>query len=143
MSVFKLMTSLANKEHLRTLMEYYHNEQEDTEYICAAEFYSLSDEGKITIIMNQVNFCTKTKLIFIQGFKDIEVPPRINATEKDAKGRQTLANWLHKRTTTYGQKMFSRVYQPKNGTIELYTPIANHKEAINWARLSTSDIAKN
>jgi tryptophanyl-tRNA synthetase len=38
--------------------------------------------------------------------------------------------------------MFSRIYKPKNGKIKLYTPIANHKEAINWARLSTSDIAK-
>ena len=92
--------------------------------------------------MNQVDFCTKTKLIFIQGFKNIEVPLRIDATEEDAEGRQTLANWLHKQTTIYGQKMFSRVYQPKNGTIELYTPIANHKGAIDWARLSTSDIAK-
>jgi hypothetical protein len=85
-------------------MEYYNNEQEDTEYICAAEFYSLSDEGKITIIMNQVDFCTKTKSIFIQGFKDIDVPLRIDATEDDAEGSQTLANWLHKRTTTYGNK---------------------------------------
>jgi hypothetical protein len=142
MSVFKLMTSLANKEHLRTLMEQYHNEQDDTEYICAAEFYSLSDEGKITIIMNQVDFCTKTKSIFIQGFKNIDVQLRIEATEDDADGKQTLANWLHKRTTTYGQQMFSRIYKPKNGTIELYTPIANHKEALDWARLSTSDIAK-
>jgi hypothetical protein len=38
--------------------------------------------------------------------------------------------------------MFSTIYKPKNGTIELYTTIANHKEAIDWARLSTSDIAK-
>jgi hypothetical protein len=78
------MTLLANKEHLRTLTDYYHNEQEDTEYICAAEFYSLSDNGKIMIIMNQVDFCTKTKSIFIQGFKDIEVPLRIGATKDDA-----------------------------------------------------------
>ena len=96
------MTSLANKEHLRTLMEYYHNKKEDTEYICAAEFYSLSNEGKITIIMNQVDFCMKTKSIFIQGFKVIDVPLRIDATKEDAKGSQTLANWLRKRTTTYG-----------------------------------------
>jgi hypothetical protein len=142
MLMFKLMTLLANKEHLRTLMEYYHNEQENTENICAAKFYSLSNEGKITIIRNQVDFCTKTNLIFIQGFKDIDVPLRIDATEDDAEGSQTLANWLHKRTTTYGQQMFPRIYKPKNGTIEMYTPIANHKEAIDWARLSTSNIAK-
>jgi hypothetical protein len=48
--VKKLMTSLANKEHLQTLMEYYDKEQEDTEYICAAEFYSLSNEGKLMIM---------------------------------------------------------------------------------------------
>jgi hypothetical protein len=41
-----------------------------------------------------------------------------------------------------GQKKFSRVYQLQNGTVELYTPIANHMEAIDWAQLSTSEIAK-
>ena len=97
MSVFKLMTSIANKEHLRTIMEYYDREQEDTEYVCAAEFYSLSNEGKIMIIMNQVYYCTKTKSIFLQGFKDIYVPLRIYATEEDVEGSRTLANWLHKR----------------------------------------------
>jgi hypothetical protein len=35
-----------------------------------------------------------------------------------------------------------RIYQPKNGTIELYTPATNHKESIDWARLLTSEIAK-
>ena len=82
MSVLKLMTLLANKEHLRTLMEYYHTKQEDMEYIFAAEFYSLSDEGKMTIILNQVDFCTKAKSIFIQGFKDIDVPLHIDATKE-------------------------------------------------------------
>ena len=60
-SVFKLMTSMENKEDLRTIMEDYSKTEEDTEYICAAEFYSLSDEGKIKIISHQVDFCTKTK----------------------------------------------------------------------------------
>jgi hypothetical protein len=38
--------------------------------------------------------------------------------------------------------MFTRVYQAINGTVELYTTATNHKEAIDWARLSTSEIAK-
>jgi hypothetical protein len=142
MSVFKLMTSLDKKEDLRTLMEYYAKTNEDTEYVCAAEFYSLSDEGKLKIIMHQVDFCTNTKSIFIHGYKDIDVPLRIDAKEEDVEGNQTLATWLHARHTSYGQKMFTRIYHPTNGTIELYTPAKNHKEAIDWARLSTSEIAK-
>ena len=142
MSVFKLMTSLDKKEDLRTIMEHYAKTNDDTEYICAAEFYSLSDEGKLKIIMHQVDFCTNTKSIFIHGYKNIDAPLRIDATEEDIEGNQTLATWLHARKTSYGLKMFTRIYQPKNGTIELYTPAPNHKEAIDWARLSTSEIAK-
>jgi hypothetical protein len=59
--VFKLMTSMENKDDLRTIMEQYSKTEEDTEYVCAAKFYSLSDEGKIKIIMHQIDFCTKTK----------------------------------------------------------------------------------
>ena len=123
-------------------MEYYAKTEEDTEYVCAAEFYSLSDEGKIKIIMHQVEFCTKTKSIFIHGYKDIHVPLRIDATEEDVEGSRTVTQWLHKRLTSYRQKMFSRVYQVQNGLVELYTPTENHKEAIDWARLSTSASAK-
>jgi hypothetical protein len=38
--------------------------------------------------------------------------------------------------------MFSRVYQAQNGSVELYSLTKNHKGAIDWARLSTSEIAK-
>jgi hypothetical protein len=38
MSVFKLMTLIVKKEDLRTIMEYYAKTNEDTEYVCAAEF---------------------------------------------------------------------------------------------------------
>jgi hypothetical protein len=92
--------------------------------------------------MHQVDFCVNTKSIFIHGYKDIDVPLRIDATEEDVEGNQTLATWLHARHTSYGQKMFTRIYHPNNGTIELYLPATNHKEAIDWARLSTSEIAK-
>ena len=142
MSVFKLMTSLDNKENLRAIMEYYEKTDEDNEYVCATEFYSLSDEGKLKIIMHQVDFCVKTKSIFIHGFRDINVPLCIDAAEEDTEANMTLANWLHNRLTSYGEKMFSRVYQAINGTVELYTPTSNHKEALDWARVSTSDIAK-
>jgi hypothetical protein len=126
MSVSKLMTSMDNRENLGTITEYYAKTEEDNKYVCAAEFHSLSDKGKVKIIMHQVDFCakcTKPKLIFIHGYKDIYVPLRINATEEDVEGSRALANWLHKRLTSNGQKMFSRVYQAKNGTVlELYTP---------------------
>ena len=38
--------------------------------------------------------------------------------------------------------MFSRVYQAQISLVEFYTPIENYKEAIDWARLWTSEIAK-
>ena len=38
--------------------------------------------------------------------------------------------------------MFTRVYQACNGTVELYVQTVHHKEAMDWARLSTSEIAK-
>ena len=123
-------------------MEYYAKTEEDTKYVCAAKFCSLSDEGKIKIIMHQVDFCTKTESIFIHGYKDIHVPLPINATEEEVEGSRTVRQWLHKRLTSYQQKMFSRVYQTQNGLVELYTPTEHHKEAIDWARLSTSEIAK-
>ena len=40
------------------------------------------------------------------------------------------------------KKMFLRVYQASNGTVELLTQVEHQKEAIDWARLSTSEIAK-
>lgn len=92
--------------------------------------------------MHEVDFCAKIKSIFIHGFKDIYVPLRTDAAEKDVEGTRTLANWLRKRLASYGPENFSHVYQAQNGTVELYTPTANHKDAINWARLSTSEIAK-
>jgi hypothetical protein len=104
MSVFKLMTSINTKEDPRTIMEYYAKTNDDTEHICATEFYSLSDEGKLKIIMHQVNFCANTKSIFIHGYKDIDVPLRIYATQEDVEGNQTLATWLHAKQTSYGQK---------------------------------------
>jgi hypothetical protein len=38
--------------------------------------------------------------------------------------------------------MFTRVYQAENGTVEMYVESGQHKEAMDWARLSTSEIAK-
>ena len=142
MSIFKLMTSIDNKEKIRAIMENYDKTEEDTEYVCAAEFYSLSDEGKLKIIMHQVDFCVNTKSIFIHGYKNIGIPLCIDGTEDHGETNMTLEEWLHQRQTSNGQKMFSRIYQAKHGTIELYTPTMNHKEALDWARLSTSEIAK-
>jgi hypothetical protein len=142
MSVFKLMTLLDNKENLREIMGYHENSEDNNEYVCAAEFYSLSNNEKVKVIMHQVDFCAKTKSIFIHGIKNICVPLRIDAAEDDIEKQWQLGSWLNRRLTSSGQKMFSRVYQAKNGTVELYMPTANHKEAIDWAQLSTSQIAK-
>jgi hypothetical protein len=67
MSVFKLMTSTINKENLRTIMGFYEQTEDASEYVCAAEFYSLDNEGKAKIIMHQVDFCINNKSIFIHG----------------------------------------------------------------------------
>jgi hypothetical protein len=142
MSVFKLLTSANNKENLRTIMGYYERTEDASEYVCAAEFYSLDDEGKLKIIMHQVDFCTNNKSIFIHGYKNTLVPLRIDAPEEDKEGRESLENWLYERRTSNGNNMFTRIYTVQNGTIELYTKAANHKEAVDWARLSTSEIAK-
>ena len=142
MTVYKVMTSLSNKEDLRAIMNYHENYGHNDEYVCAAEFFSLSDEEKVKMIMHQVDFCNKHKSIFIHGIKDIFVPVRIDAAEDDEVGNWSVAKWLDGRLTSYGKKMFTRVYQACNGTVELYVETAHHKEAMDWARLSTSEIAK-
>ena len=38
--------------------------------------------------------------------------------------------------------MYSRVYQASNGTVELLPQVEHQNEAIDWARLSTIEIAK-
>jgi hypothetical protein len=86
MSVFKVMTSLANKEDLRTIMGYYENTEDGNEYVCAAEFFSLNDKAKVKMIMHQVEFCTETKSIFIIRIKDINVPLRLEANDQDQEG---------------------------------------------------------
>ena len=142
MTVYKIMTSLENKENLRAIMNYHENYGNIDEYVCAAEFFSLTDEEKAKMIIHQVEFCNKNKSIFIHGIKDIYVPVRIDAEEGDEVGQGTVAKWLNGRLTSYGKKMFTRVYQACNGTVELYVEAAHHKEAMDWARLSTSEIAK-
>jgi hypothetical protein len=142
MTVYKVMTSLDNKENLCTIMDYHENYENQDEYVCAAELFSLTDEEKTKMIMHQVNFCAKNKSIFIHGIKDIYVPLRIDAAEDDEEGSWQVAKWINVRPTSYGKKMFTRVYQACNGTVELYVETVHHKEAMDWACLSTSEIAK-
>ena len=85
MSVFKVMTSLVNRENLRTIMEYYENIENEDKYVCATAFFYLNDEEKVKMIMHQVKFCTKNKSIFIHGIKDIYAPLRIEANNKTKK----------------------------------------------------------
>jgi hypothetical protein len=142
MSVFKVMTSLESKENMRTIMNYYEKGEQGDEYVCATEFYSLSDEEKVKMVMHQVDFCTKNKSIYIHGIKDIHATLRIGAPDEDEEGQKSLSDWLSRRPTCNGTAMFHRIYQAQNGTVELYVTSGHHKEAIDWARLSTSEIAK-
>jgi hypothetical protein len=70
------------------------------------------------------------------------VPLRIDAPDEDDEEKQNVSRWLEERLTSQGKKMFTRVYQAKSGTVEMYVESVHHKEAMDWARLSTSEIAK-
>jgi hypothetical protein len=44
--------------------------------------------------------------------------------------------------TGAGEAMFTRIHEASNGLVELYVTPDNHKEAVDWARLATSEIVK-
>ena len=46
MTVYKIMTSLENKDNLRAIMNYHENYENIDEYVRAAEFISLTNEEK-------------------------------------------------------------------------------------------------
>ena len=87
MTVYKIMTLLENKKNLRAIMNYHENYENIDEYVCAAEFFSLTDEEKTKMITHQVDFCNKDKSIDIHGIKDIHIPLRIDAAEGDEEGK--------------------------------------------------------
>jgi hypothetical protein len=123
-------------------MNYHENYENVDKYVCAAECFSLTDKEKAKMIMHQVDFCNKTKSLLIHGIKDIYVPLHIDAADGDKEEKWQVAKWLNGRLTSYGKKMFTRLYQACNGTVELYVETVHHNEAMDWACPSTSKIAK-
>ena len=147
MTIFKLMTAQDDKETLRTIMADHNNLEHQVQYICTSEYYSLNEEDKIKIVATQLDFMNKTRSIFIAGIKTVFCNLRLDAMEEgesniNEESGEDLASWLVKMKTGAGEAMFTRIHEASNGLVELYVTPDNHKEAIDWARLATSEIAK-
>ena len=149
MSVYKLMSSQQDKEQLRMIMSNHGNESHDVQYICASEYYSLGDQDKSKIVLTQLEFMNNTRSIFIKGYKTIQCELRMNAMNEKEEGdegeeeeKDMIATWILKLQASNGDYMFTRIHEAVYGLVELYTTPTNHKEAIDWARLATSEIAK-
>ena len=149
MSVYKLMSSQQDKEQLRTIMSNHGNVSHDVQYICASEYYSLGDQDKSKIVLTQLEFMNNTRSIFIEGYKTIQCELRMNAMNEKEEGDEgeeedndIIATWILKLQASNGDYMFTRIHEAVYGLVELYTTPTNHKEAIDWARLATSEIAK-
>jgi hypothetical protein len=89
----------------------------------------------------------KTRSIFIAGIKTVFCNLRLDAMEEGESNinegsGEDLASWLVNMKTGAGKAMFARIHEASNGLVELYVTPDNHKEAIDWARLATSEIAK-
>jgi hypothetical protein len=148
MLVCKLMTAQEDKETLRSIMTAHNNLVAQVQYICASEYYSLNNEDKTKIIATQLELMNKTRSIFIACIKTIFCNLRLDVMEEREEGNKNggdnedLASWLVNITTGLGKPMFTRIHEAQNGLVELYMTPANHKEAIDWAGLATSEIAK-
>ena len=147
MTVYKLMTTHDNKEALREIMSEHISDINHVQYICASEYYSLNDEDKTKIVATQLEFMNTTRSIFITGIKTVLCNLRLDTMEKDqedihAGEDEDLAMYLMNRETGAGETMFTRIHEAFNGLVELYVKPEHHKEAIDWARLATSEIAK-
>jgi hypothetical protein len=147
MSVYKLMTAQEDKERLRSIMAETNGGDNETQYVCASEYYSLSDEDKTKIVASQLDFMNNTRSIFIPGIKTVLcnlLLDEMTGDDDDINNgdEDTLADWLFQRETGAGERMFTRIYEARNGLVELYVKPQHHKEAIDWARLATSEIAK-
>ena len=142
------MTAQEDKETLRSIMAEHDNKVAQVQYICASEYYSLNDEDKTKIVSTQLDFMNKTRSIFISGIKTIFCNLRLDAMEEREEGDinsgedKDLASWLVNTKTGSGEPMFTRIHEARNGLVELYMTPSNHKEVIDWARLATSEIAK-
>ena len=149
MTVHKLMTSQEDKEQMRSIMGEHDNARHGIQYICASEYYSLSDQDKSKIVLTQLEFMNTTRSIFIEGYKTVLNELRMDVmNEKDDEDinededKVNLATWIMRREASNGEYMFTRIHEAVHGLVELYTTPGNHKEAIDWARLAMSEIAK-
>ena len=141
-SVIKLMAAYEDKEAIRSIMEHYDSSPNNDTYVCMTEFGSLADEQKIKVIRCQMEYASNNRSIFITGFKAIYCEMRTGADpDQDPDGLDTVAYWIFNRTTSHGQKMFTRVYSATDGHVELHVQKHNFKEANDWARLATSQVA--
>ena len=142
-SVFKLMSAFEDKDALKAIMENFHAGPNDDTYICMSEYSSLPDEQKIKIIRRQAEYAATHRSLFIAGYKSIhgQLRPGENNEEDDETGHASVGHWIHDRTTSYGKRMFTRVYGVVKGVVELHTTPENIKEAIEWARLAKKEIA--
>ena len=142
MNVFKLMAAYEDKEELRIIMENFPSHNDTDSYICMTEYGSLPVEQKIKTIRCQVEYASTYRSLFIQGYKSIQGPLREGANEADdVAGTYPVAYWIFNRETSYGKQMFTRVYEATGGSVELHTHKNTYKEATDWARLATSEIA--
>lgn len=138
-SVPKLMAAFDDKEQLRRILSHYQAGPNDDTYVCMTEFSSLPDAQKIKMIRCQAEYSMNIRSLFIDGFKSIQGEMGPGNEAKSA--RLSVGHWIFNRETSYGNRMFTRVYSAVNGVVELHVKKENIKEATDWARLATSEIA--
>ena len=140
-SVFKLMTAFEDKDAIRTAMENYQSGPNEDTYVCMAEYGSLPDAQKIKIIRTQAEYAANHRSLFIEGFNSISGKLQPGGEDDDNTEYESVAHWIYDRPTSYGERMFTRVYGAVGGVVELHTQKNNIKEATEWARLATKEIA--
>ena len=141
-SVFKLMTAFEDKEAARNIMEGFQAGPNEDTYVCMTEYGSLPDPQKIKIIRRQAEYAANHRSLFIEGYKSIHGKLRPGDEEDDSTDYESVAHWIYDRPTSYGQRMFTRVYGAVNGVVELHSTKDNIKEATDWARLANSEIGR-
>ena len=140
-SVFKLMAAYADKDAIRSAMENYQSGPNEDTYVCMTEYGSLPDAQKIKIIRTQAEYAANHRSLFIEGFNSISGKLQPGGEEDDSTDYESVAHWIYDRPTSYGERMFTRVYGAVDGVVELHAHKNNIKEATDWARLATKEIA--
>ena len=137
-SVYKLMTAFEDIDKVRNTMSNYKPGPHDDVYICMMQFSSLPDAQKTKMVRCQAEYSTNIRSLFLTGIKSIQ---GTITTEESSDNHQSVARWIHDRMTSYNKRMFTRVYCAVGGVVELHVHKESFKEAIEWVRLATSEIA--